>query len=184
MTRSRMSSAVTMAASPKRTEAGIRRGLRHNMVRLGDGRWRWRYDLGRNADDGVATERVSTAAGPTSRRCGTTCRGSAFRRCSCVGGDSVFVLPEDVDEFRRAFRRPGSKSLPAPGMRCRATNPQRSSRCCRTSSTQDDGSLGRRSAGDIDEELFVTGRRPAVVAADDLDVDESRTFEQRLDVGA
>ena len=33
---------VTMAASPFRTEPGVRRGLRHNMVRLSDGRWRWR----------------------------------------------------------------------------------------------------------------------------------------------
>src|SRR3954471_12242608 len=36
---------ATMAMSPKRTEAGIRRGVRHNTVRLPDGRWAWRYDL-------------------------------------------------------------------------------------------------------------------------------------------
>jgi pimeloyl-ACP methyl ester carboxylesterase len=87
---------VTMAASPKRTEAGIRRGLRHNMVRLGDGRWRWRYDLGSRSDDeGVDRswtdftamwDDVSAIGVPT---------------MLVVGGDSVFVLPEDVDEFTK-----------------------------------------------------------------------------------
>ena len=37
--------AATIATSPKRTEAGVRRGVRHNTVRLEDGRWAWRYDL-------------------------------------------------------------------------------------------------------------------------------------------
>jgi pimeloyl-ACP methyl ester carboxylesterase len=90
---------VTMAASPKRTEAGIRRGLRHNMVRLGDGRWRWRYDLGRDADeeggDGASGDRGWTDF---------TAMWDDVSRISVptmlvVGGDSVFVLPEDVDEF-------------------------------------------------------------------------------------
>jgi pimeloyl-ACP methyl ester carboxylesterase len=86
---------VTVAASPKRTEAGIRRGLRHNMVRLADGRWRWRYDLGGTpADDGAERawtdftalwDDVSAIKVPT---------------LLVLGGDSVFVLPEDVAEFR------------------------------------------------------------------------------------
>jgi pimeloyl-ACP methyl ester carboxylesterase len=84
---------VTMAASPKRTEAGIRRGLRHNMVRLDDGRWRWRYDLGHMADDDderrwtdftTLWEDVSAISVPV---------------MLVVGGDSGFVLPEDVAEF-------------------------------------------------------------------------------------
>jgi pimeloyl-ACP methyl ester carboxylesterase len=87
---------VTMAASPKRTESGIRRGLRHNMVRLGDGRWRWRYDLGSTPDDeGVDRgwtdftalwDDVAAINVPT---------------MLVLGGDSVFVLPEDVDEFTK-----------------------------------------------------------------------------------
>ena len=36
--------------SPKRTPEGIRRGVRHNTVRLEDGRWAWRYDLFRQAE--------------------------------------------------------------------------------------------------------------------------------------
>ena len=85
---------VTMAASPKRTEAGIRRGLRHNMVRLDDGRWRWRYDLGSTSDDEhvdrgwtdftTLWDDVAAINVPT---------------MLVLGGDSVFVLPEDVEEF-------------------------------------------------------------------------------------
>lgn len=87
---------VTMAASPFRTEPGVRRGLRHNMVRLDDGRWRWRYDLGGSAEPSDAARKwidftpmwddVASITVPT---------------MLMVGGESVFVLPEDVEEFRR-----------------------------------------------------------------------------------
>ncbi len=87
---------VTMAASPFRTEPGVRRGLRHNMVRLDDGRWRWRYDLGGSAEPSEASRKwidftpmwddVAAISVPT---------------MLMVGGESVFVLPEDLDEFRR-----------------------------------------------------------------------------------
>jgi pimeloyl-ACP methyl ester carboxylesterase len=91
---------VTMAASPKRTEAGIRRGLRHNMVRLGDGRWRWRHDLGRTADG----EGDDEAQGGGRDWTDFTPMWDDVSRIGVptmlvVGGDSVFVLPEDVDEF-------------------------------------------------------------------------------------
>jgi pimeloyl-ACP methyl ester carboxylesterase len=86
--------AVTMAASPKRTEAGVRRGVRHNMHRLEDGRWQWRYDLGRSTPDEVRQwidftslwDDVAATTVPT---------------MLVLGGDSVFVLPEDVEEYRR-----------------------------------------------------------------------------------
>ena len=87
---------VTMAASPFRTEPGVRRGLRHNMVRLPDGRWRWRYDLGGSAEPSESARKwidftpmwddVAAITVPT---------------MLMVGGESVFVLPEDVEEFRR-----------------------------------------------------------------------------------
>jgi pimeloyl-ACP methyl ester carboxylesterase len=87
---------VTMAASPKRTEAGIRRGLRHNMVRLADGRWRWRYDLGGDAGDSErARQWVDFSA------MWDDVSAIAVPAMLVVGGDSVFVLPEDVQEFRR-----------------------------------------------------------------------------------
>ena len=82
---------VTMAASPLRTEAGVRRGLRHNMVRLDDGRWRWRYDLGGSAEPSEASrawidftslwDDVAAITVPT---------------MLVLGGESVFVLPEDA----------------------------------------------------------------------------------------
>jgi pimeloyl-ACP methyl ester carboxylesterase len=36
---------ATVALSPHRAAAGVRRGVRHNARRLEDGRWTWRYDL-------------------------------------------------------------------------------------------------------------------------------------------
>jgi len=86
---------ATMAASPKRTEAGIRRGVRHNTIRLPDGKWAWRYDLfggGRGAEEDenwvdftALWDDVAAISHPT---------------MLVVGGDSVYVLPEDIDEFR------------------------------------------------------------------------------------
>jgi pimeloyl-ACP methyl ester carboxylesterase len=87
---------VTMAASPKRTEAGIRRGLRHNMVRLSDGRWRWRYDLGSTPDE-EGVDRGWTDF--TSMWNDVAAIG--VPTMLVVGGDSVFVLPEDVAEFTK-----------------------------------------------------------------------------------
>jgi pimeloyl-ACP methyl ester carboxylesterase len=84
---------ATMAASPKRTAAGVRRGVRHNTFRLADGRWGWRYDLfGRPDGDRQWTDftplwlDVAVIEVPT---------------MLVLGGDSVYVRPEDVDEFRR-----------------------------------------------------------------------------------
>jgi pimeloyl-ACP methyl ester carboxylesterase len=87
---------VTMAVSPLRTEAGVRRGLRHNMVRLPDGRWRWRYDLGGAAgsDAPVANDWVDfTPMWDDVARI-------TVPTMLMVGGESVFVLPADVAEFR------------------------------------------------------------------------------------
>src|SRR5207344_3133000 len=88
---------ATMGASPNRTRAGVLRGVRHNTVRLAEGRWAWRYDLG-PADHKARTwidfdalwDDVAALTMPT---------------MLVLGGDSVFVLPEDVAEFRR--RLPG-----------------------------------------------------------------------------
>lgn len=109
---------VTMAASPKRTEAGIRRGLRHNMVRLPDGRWRWRYDLGGNAEEGQKAREwvdfnalwddVSAIEVPT---------------MLVVGGDSVFVLPEDVEEFRRRLPPVRVETVPGAGHAVQSDQP-------------------------------------------------------------
>jgi pimeloyl-ACP methyl ester carboxylesterase len=37
----------TIQFNPTRTESSLRRGVLHNAIEAGDGRWRWRYDLPR-----------------------------------------------------------------------------------------------------------------------------------------
>jgi pimeloyl-ACP methyl ester carboxylesterase len=86
--------AATAAAAPGRAEAAIRRGVRHNMYRLADGRWRWRYDLGNPSEDrrrafgsfAALWDDVAAIVVPV---------------MLVIGGASVFVLPEDVAEYRR-----------------------------------------------------------------------------------
>jgi pimeloyl-ACP methyl ester carboxylesterase len=86
--------AATLALSPKRTQSAVRRGVRHNMVRLPDGRWAWRYDLfgprtGPDVGWGDFTplwEDVTAIVVPT---------------MVVQGGDSAYVLPEDRAEFER-----------------------------------------------------------------------------------
>jgi pimeloyl-ACP methyl ester carboxylesterase len=107
---------ATLAASPNRTEAGVRRGVRHNTVRLDDGRWAWRYDLGRAAREAATNwidfsslwDDVESIAVPT---------------MLMVGGDSVFVLPEDVDEFRRRLPSVRVESVPGAGHAIQSDQP-------------------------------------------------------------
>jgi pimeloyl-ACP methyl ester carboxylesterase len=87
---------VAMASSPLRTEAGLRRGLRHNMVRLDDGRWRWRYDLG-GTEEPSETARAWVDFTPMWDDVGSITVPTMLM----VGGESVFVLPDDIEEFRR-----------------------------------------------------------------------------------
>jgi pimeloyl-ACP methyl ester carboxylesterase len=110
---------VTMKASPFRTEAGVRRGLRHNMVRLDDGRWRWRYDLGGNADDAEAAKQwidfrpmwydVASIRVPT---------------MLVLGGESVFVVPEDVEQFRRRLPSARVETVAGAGHAVQSDQPQ------------------------------------------------------------
>ena len=114
---------ATMAASPKRTEAGIRRGVRHNTVRLPDGRWAWRYDLFGRAEtdaDGASDtddnwidftslwEDVAEIPNPT---------------MVVVGGDSVYVRPEDLDEYRRRLPSVRVESVPGAGHAVQSDQP-------------------------------------------------------------
>ncbi len=119
---------TTLALSPKRTEAGIRRGVRHNTYRRPDGRWSWRYDLfgrspadcgpsaaaGTEPDPGpsaAADPGPSAAAGtdPATERPGWLDFSPLWDDVAAltvplmvvVGGDSVYVLDEDLDEYRR-----------------------------------------------------------------------------------
>jgi YD repeat-containing protein len=44
---------AAIALSPLRAASGVRRGVRHNAIRLPDGTWRWRYDLFGQRGDGA-----------------------------------------------------------------------------------------------------------------------------------
>jgi pimeloyl-ACP methyl ester carboxylesterase len=105
---------ATVALSPKRTEAAVRRGVRHNTVRLDSGRWAWRYDLfgGRGADgepsgdDRQGDGENVSGAGRSGAWADFTPLWddvSAITVPTMVvqGGDSPFVRPEDRAEFER-----------------------------------------------------------------------------------
>ncbi len=84
---------ATVALSPYRAPSGVRRGVRHNAMRLPTGEWTWRYDLfGPMADEAVAAfdfvplwDDVSAIEAPT-----------LFVR----GGLSRYTLDEDEAEMR------------------------------------------------------------------------------------
>jgi pimeloyl-ACP methyl ester carboxylesterase len=90
---------ATIALSPFRTPDAVRRGVRHNSVRLEDGTWRWRYDLFPREEDAPEPERnwldfdelwkdVANLKSPT---------------MLVQGGESVYVLPEDVEKFKETL---------------------------------------------------------------------------------
>jgi pimeloyl-ACP methyl ester carboxylesterase len=86
---------AAVAASPRRPRSAVERGVRHNSVRLPDGRWTWRYDLFGERPAGVTDfsglwEDVSAITAPV---------------MLVRGGDSKFVTDDDVAQFRS--RMPG-----------------------------------------------------------------------------
>jgi pimeloyl-ACP methyl ester carboxylesterase len=93
---------AAVAASPRRPRSAVERGVRHNSVRLPDGRWTWRYDLFGERPAGMADftplwEDVSAISAPV---------------MLVRGGDSKFVTDDDVAEFRR--RAPGLRAEVVP----------------------------------------------------------------------
>jgi pimeloyl-ACP methyl ester carboxylesterase len=96
---------AAIALSPYRAASGVRRGVRHNAMRLDDGRWTWRYDLFGPRPEGAGWadltslwEDVGKIAAPV---------------LLVRGGESKFVRDEDVDEFQR--RLPGVRVEVVPG---------------------------------------------------------------------
>lgn len=106
---------ATLAASPNRTRAGIFRGVRHNTLKLPDGRWAWRYDLfGRTPEQQVWTDftplwdDVGDITIPT---------------MLVVGGSSVYVLAEDVERFRGALPSVRVETVPGAGHAVQSDQP-------------------------------------------------------------
>jgi pimeloyl-ACP methyl ester carboxylesterase len=103
--------AATVALSPKRTEAAVRRGVRHNTLRLENGRWAWRYDLfgGRESSEGGG-EGEGDGEGDAAARSGhwadftplwDDVAAITVPTMLVQGGDSPFVRVEDRAEFER-----------------------------------------------------------------------------------
>jgi pimeloyl-ACP methyl ester carboxylesterase len=93
---------AAVATSPRRPRSAVERGVRHNSVRLPDGRWTWRYDLfgerpARLTDFTALWEDVSAITAPV---------------MLVRGGDSKFVTDEDVAQFRS--RMPGLRAEVVP----------------------------------------------------------------------
>jgi pimeloyl-ACP methyl ester carboxylesterase len=85
---------ATIALSPLRPPAAVRRGVRHNSYRLPDGTWRWRYDLfgPRDPSAGNWSDFVPLWADVSKIRVPTMLMR---------GGLSKFVTDDDVTEMRR-----------------------------------------------------------------------------------
>jgi pimeloyl-ACP methyl ester carboxylesterase len=93
---------AAVATSPRRPRSAVERGVRHNSVRLPDGRWTWRYDLFGERPAGLIDftalwEDVSAITAPV---------------MLVRGGDSKFVTDEDVAQFR--IKMPGLRAEVVP----------------------------------------------------------------------
>ncbi|CAO5184916.1 Esterase Rv0045c [Frankia sp. AiPs1] len=98
--------ASTVALSPNRPAAAVRRGVRHNARRLPDGRWSWRYDLFGPRPEG---NRDIADLLPLWNDVDAITVPTLLVR----GGSSVFVHDSDVTEFRR--RLPSLRDATVPG---------------------------------------------------------------------
>jgi pimeloyl-ACP methyl ester carboxylesterase len=85
---------ATVALSPHRDPAAVRRGVRHNATRLDDGTWRWRYDLfgERDASAGTWSDFVPLWSDVNH----ITLPAMLVR-----GSESKFVTDDDAAEMRR-----------------------------------------------------------------------------------
>lgn len=85
---------AAVALSPFRASSGVRRGVRHNAFRRSDGQWQWRYDLfgARTNNQGDWSDFT-----PLWNDLGRI----HIPTMLVIGGESKFVLSDDVDEMRR-----------------------------------------------------------------------------------
>ena len=102
--------ARTVEHNPTRSESSLRRGVLHNARELPDGRWSWRYDVGRawkdRLDDGPANEdQEQPASGPDFEALWDAVSAIVCPVHLWLGGGWSVVGEEDVKEFNR--RQPG-----------------------------------------------------------------------------
>lgn len=109
---------ATVAMTPNRPRSAVRRGVLHNAISIGDGRWRWRYDIGSGhgrAADGATPTDVADASGGTAPDFTSLWDDVAVVRMPLMlvrGGDSQFVLDEHVDELMA--RKPDAEVVVVP----------------------------------------------------------------------
>jgi pimeloyl-ACP methyl ester carboxylesterase len=120
--------AATVALSPKRTEAAVRRGVRHNMYQRDDGKWAWRYDLFREHpatgdDDERDWSDFSSLWDDVSRITVPT--------MVVQGRDSVFVTHDDRAEFERRLSSTLWEVVPDAGHAVQSDQPRALSRLVR-----------------------------------------------------
>ena len=87
---------ATIAMSPLRSPDAIRRGVRHNAVRLESGEWMWRYDLFPREDAAPMPEREWTKFEELWADVASIDKPTMLVQ----GALSVYVLPEDVEEYK------------------------------------------------------------------------------------
>jgi esterase len=99
--------ASAMSFNPRRDPVLLRRSLQHNLMRLPDGRWTWKYDrrhYGMLDDPAMRARRAETWSGIGSIRCPALV---------VRGGQSEVFSPEAAAEFARAL--PDGRLIEVPG---------------------------------------------------------------------
>jgi pimeloyl-ACP methyl ester carboxylesterase len=117
---------AAIALSPYRGASGVRRGVRHNSYRLPDGKWTWRYDLQGGRADRPPDEAAKAAAArnwadftPMWDDVSNITVPAMLVR----GGESKFVLDEDVEEFRKRLPSVRYEVVPGAGHAVQSDQP-------------------------------------------------------------
>jgi len=115
---------LTRSMSPTRTEAGIRRGVRHNSFRGVDGRWAWRYDLqGGARDDKGASDIEAQGSWVDFTPLWDDVSKITVPTMLVLGADSVYVRPPDVEEFRKRLPSVRVETVPGAGHAIQSDQP-------------------------------------------------------------
>ena len=83
---------AAIALSPYRAGEGVRRGVRNNSIKLDNGRWAWRYDVGRRGTRRKPSDFTSLWDDVSRITCPTVL---------VLGGESKFVAAANVAEMQR-----------------------------------------------------------------------------------
>lgn len=114
---------VTVAASPLRSADGVRRGVRHNTLRRADGRWAWRYDLFPDDSDGGTERSAVRREWVDFTPLWDDVEGISIPAMLVVGGESVYVLPDDIAQFQRRCPSVSVESVPGAGHAVQSDQP-------------------------------------------------------------